>query len=97
MAWSLVIESATGRLVSQGTIVANPLPVGLEVRQLAAKPSDDEMWDEGTKGFVPRPVKVVRDRFQEFLSNAEISGLNAVTKARIQNALDAVFQDVRFD
>lgn len=97
MPWFLVIETATGRLVSQGSVAAAQPPPGLEIRQTPSKPSDSEMWDETTQSFIPRPAKTVRDRFKEFMNSQDISGMNTASKTKIQSALDAVFADVRFD
>ncbi|KKK57792.1 hypothetical protein LCGC14_3050920 [marine sediment metagenome] len=68
MTWFALYETATGRLTSVGTVVTDPLPPGLTKKNLGAnRPPDTEMWDEVTKEFIPRPVKVLVDRFDDDL------------------------------
>lgn len=65
MAWEAIVNEATGRLVSVGTVIADPLPAGLVSISLPSRPPDVDMWDEATRGFIPRPVKVLADRLDD--------------------------------
>jgi hypothetical protein len=60
MAWFAVVERATGRLESVGTVLAEQLPPHLEAIELPSAPGDN-MWDEASRTFVPRPPKVIID------------------------------------
>jgi len=94
MAWYAVYNGVTGRLVSVGQVVADPLSEDLVASLLAGRPGDDEMWDEATRQFVARPVKVLIDRLQDLLTNpayAEFltayNALNPANKQRLRDAL----------
>jgi hypothetical protein len=95
MPWFAVYESTTGRLVSVGQQVADPLPAGLTAAQLGQRPADNQMWDTATRAFVARPAKVLVDRLlTDLLSNPAFSelqtaynSLSAANKTRIRNGL----------
>lgn len=61
--WYAIVERATGRLLSVGTVLPptpdspDPLPATVEARPIPAPPADNEMWDEAARTFVPRPPK----------------------------------------
>ena len=104
MSWFAIYEIATGRLVSVATVVAQELRPGLAVRGLGVtRPPDDEMWDEATKRFVPRPVKVLVDRFDEdLLTNVEFrqfqnvyNGLNPGQRKQVRDDLIIWLGDTR--
>lgn len=67
MAWFAVVEKATDKLKSLGTVLTDIIPPELEVILLVNKPLDSEMWDETTRTFIPRPLKILVDRFNEDL------------------------------
>jgi hypothetical protein len=50
-----VFERSTGRAVSFGTVLADPMPVGLDTVAVAQMPDKQMMWDEATRTLVPRP------------------------------------------
>lgn len=61
--WRVVYEASTGRQVSLGTVVADPLPTGLTA--LALGDADAAMlrdgsgfWDDATRSVVPLPPAV---------------------------------------
>ena len=77
--WFAIYEEANGRLESLGTIKASPLPPGLAFKLFSVKPSDEDMWDEATLSFVPRPPKVLVDRFDnDLLNNPKFKGFREV-------------------
>lgn len=51
----VVFNTATGELVSQGTVVANPLPSGLTSQDIVNPPADNTIWGTTSRSFVPRP------------------------------------------
>ena len=56
MPWFAVYETATGKLVSIGTVVADPLPPGIASKQLSQKPDLEQVdWDAATLDFVAIP------------------------------------------
>ncbi|MCC6192057.1 MAG: hypothetical protein IT318_23760 [Anaerolineales bacterium] len=96
MAWQALYETATGRLVSVGSVVAEPLPAGLAALALAGPPNvDGEMWDAGTRAFVARPAKVLIDRLDDLITDSRYSAdlialwnaLNATNRNRLRTGL----------
>lgn len=53
MIWYAIYETATGKLVSTGTVIANPLPAGLASKQYSAEPESGSLWIETLADFVP--------------------------------------------
>lgn len=88
MTWYAVYETATGRLKSLGTVLANPMPVEFTVQVLAAEPASDQMWDEATRTFVPRPAKIILDLVDKIMADADLSTLNATARTRIRTVLE---------
>ena len=96
MTWFAVYEAATGRLRSVGTVITDPLAPGLAKLDLGlVRPPDSEMWDEATLSYVPRPAKVLVDRFDvDLLTHNRYKGfvevynsLSSPDKAKIRNAI----------
>lgn len=55
--WKAVVKKSTGRLVSVASVVASPLPIGLEAIALIGPPDFSvEQWNETQRAFVPLPV-----------------------------------------
>lgn len=100
MSFFVVYDISTGRNVSSGTVIADPLDAGLAKKKFAAPPRDNEMWDEATLAFVSRPLSRVipvqdfidlfTDAEQEsLLGHAYASGLS---KKQHQIAETAIFR-----
>ena len=85
--WYAVYETATGRLASIGSVLANPLPTGMTALPLAAEPTSADMWDEATRTFIPRPPKVMRDLVDTILADPDLPALNPVNRDRLRNVL----------
>lgn len=51
-----VVKADTGEAVSFGTVVADPLPPGLQVITVDHFPGEDEQWDPTTKQVKQRNV-----------------------------------------
>lgn len=61
MKWFAVCEKATGRLVSTGTVVADPLDSGLEKIELADAPDfSAQDWDPAAKALVAKAPATTR-------------------------------------
>ena len=61
MSWFAVYEKATGRLVSTGTVVADPLDPGLEKVALSAAPDfSAQDWDPVAKTLVAKAAATSR-------------------------------------
>lgn len=61
MTWFAVYETGTGRLRSTGTVVADPLPDGLAVKEFAER-IEGMGWNPETLEFdipIPAPVRTV--------------------------------------
>ena len=51
--WYAIIEKATGRLHSTGTVLADPMPKEYEVKELGESFSQEGLeWDASTKAFM---------------------------------------------
>ena len=51
--WYAIIEKATGRLHSLGTVLADPMPDKFEVKELGESFNQEGLeWDSATKAFV---------------------------------------------
>jgi hypothetical protein len=98
--WHAVIDDATGRLVSLGQVVADPLPAGLVAQDLPGRPADSQMWDEATRSFVPRPPKVLVDRIQDLADDPALvavwTRLTAVQRTALRNRLVQLLGPHRF-
>ena len=100
--WFAIVERATGRPRSFGTVISDPLRPGLESIALAGPPDyDNEMWDEDTKSFTPRPPKVFVNRvdddlfghpsFQRFIDLMSI--LTPPQRNTVKNAIKRLLGD----
>lgn len=59
MTWKAVYETATGVLRSIGTVVADPLPEDLSVKDLTGRPDGSMLWNPTTQDFdLPAPAAV---------------------------------------
>jgi hypothetical protein len=58
MVWYAVYDSALGTLLSEGTVLANPLPPGHTAVDVGSEPNRrTHIWDEASHAFVPRPAR----------------------------------------
>ena len=96
MNWFAVINKSTGRLMSTGTRVGKNLPATLEVRALSKKPSDDEMWDEGTRTFVARPAPTIIDRVDDIMNDPSLLPMSAAQIAAMRDVVGRVLGLARF-
>ena len=83
MTWFAVYEIATGRLLSVGTVVSDPLRPGLAKKELADRPPDDKEWDPVALQFVKKPVPPPDTRRKDILAKET----NAWTMRDTGNAL----------
>lgn len=57
--WYAVYITATGQLISVGSVLANPLPAELSVKQFDSEPDAALVeWDIVTLSFIPHPLEV---------------------------------------
>jgi hypothetical protein len=90
--WHAVYDTVTGELKSLGQVVTSPLPLGMTDAPLGeTKPADTQMWDEVTRAFVARPVKVLVDRLADLRADVDFrltyDTLNATRKANIDTGV----------
>lgn len=86
--WYGVVEDATGRLASVGTVVGAQMPDGYSVVPFGdARPDfDAQMWDASTRAFVARPPKApLVDRLDDIASSPVFDDVRAAV-AGIGNA-----------
>jgi len=87
--WFAVCRRATGELVSSGTVVADPIPEGLEAILLAAQPdwAADE-WDAATRTVMARAAEPARrDRVDDIMAEPEFLALNLLSRDATRAAL----------
>jgi len=100
MAWFALYNTASGQILSVGTVIADPLPAGVTLLQLAGQPSDNEMWDQVNKTFVVRPAKVLVDRLDDLLADTDFASvwnnLSAARKTALRTALIKLLGSQRF-
>lgn len=91
--WHIVFDAATGRQVSSGTVVADPLPAGLA--SVAIPAADGERlrngtgrWDESTRSVVavppPVPQSVTARQIRLWLVS------HGVSLSAVEAAIDAI-------
>lgn len=56
----LVYDAVTGALVSSGTVLADPLPEGLQFVEVADVDFATQQWDAETRTLVARPPVAIR-------------------------------------
>lgn len=88
MTWYAIHTTSDGALVSVGTIVADPLPVGLSVVVLGqVRPTGT--WNPATRAFDPSPVvkgELTRRAFWRRFTPAEREALQNVRATAVQQA-----------
>ena len=98
--WYALCESATGRLESVGTVVADDSLLAskglVKISLGTSPPPDTKMWDQATRTFVDRPPKVIRDLFMEMLAETELRNLSQAVKDRIVTAANRHFGQFRY-
>lgn len=79
--WYAVVD-AQGEAVSFGTVLADPLPAGLEAVAIDHQPGEDERWDPDTRTVVAvsDEERLVALAAQRDALDAEISALEAKAK-----------------
>lgn len=91
MPWTALYDTTTGRLLSVGTVVANPLPSGTATLDMAQAPTRADMWDETTRAFIARPAKVQIDRLADISAHPDFDAvwqaLNATQRTKIRTAV----------
>jgi hypothetical protein len=84
----LVIDDATGALVSEGTVLADPLPAGLVVIAVPEAPDWAAVeWAVTIRALRPRAAAVRRSCSQvEFSKRVGFATMSAANRARIDTA-----------
>jgi hypothetical protein len=91
--WHAIYNSATGALVSIGTVLADPLPAGLVALDVGETMPDGD-WSSATLSFVARstlPETWTKYEFKQRMTAAERV---AVRAAAASNAVVADFMDL---
>lgn len=97
--WYAVVDSTTGRLESVGQSKASDERLatrGLETIELAGEPNRNEMWDEATRAFVPRPPKIRIDRVDELLADPSFARLTPRQERDIRARLESFLGPFRW-
>lgn len=100
MSWSALYDETSGQLLSIASVVSDTLPAGVAVLALAGPPADSQMWDAITRAFIARPAKVLVDRLQDLLDDADFaaawSNLNTTQRTRLRTAMIRVLGTKRY-
>lgn len=92
--WVALYESASGRLISLGTVVVSPLPAGVATLALPGPPDfSTTEWNAASRTFVARPARVVQDRIAAFMADPDITALTSQQRTRVQAAAARIFGD----
>ncbi len=83
MAWHVIADKVTGRLMSQGMEPPEAVRPDAELIVLAERPEDDHMWDEASRSFVPRPQKVLVDQLDDLEQHPAYQELRDLVIARL--------------
>lgn len=99
--WFAIYETATGRLRSLATIKTDPLGTGLAFIEFADRPDDfTNMWDEGRLSFIPRPAKILVDRWDDTINDPATKGIwiamNAVNRGKLKTSITEILGTERF-
>ena len=103
MTWHYLYDDTTGRLLTESSVLIASPPGGTLVLSRLTRAEPNEMWDETTRLFVPRPPKVLIDRLQDLLTDTQFVGFKTVwesltpaRKTAIRDALIAWLGRARF-
>lgn len=84
--WYGIYEDKTGRLVSQGTVIADPLPEGLVAVEIAEQNPEGFAWNPETRAF-DIPLKAPLDTKTELAQLvARIEAAQDLTAAKLAAA-----------
>lgn len=101
MPW-YALHDGNGRLVSVGTVLADPLPPGMTAVDLGATAPDfrASMWDETTRLFVARPAPLLVDRLDDLRAMPGVqalwNSLSGAQKLVLGNALITLLGGARY-
>lgn len=89
MAWFAVYRVADGTLVSAGSSVADEIPAGLVVKQLAADPDPERhRWDPVALAYVAQAAAPARQSLmQRITAQPEIAALSTAQRTNVRSAL----------
>ncbi len=94
--WFAVIEESNGELLSLGTVVADPLRVGLAKINLGATRPEGGIWNPATLAFDPKPAPPPEvDRIDEFINAMQRNGgrfSEATVRAELRKLLGPEFR-----
>lgn len=85
--WFAHYETATGRLRSQGSAKADPMPPGWDVKEYAEKPTN--LWSEADRDFtlVPEPPAMSPGEFMQLFTPQERIAIRQAAKGSDEAAL----------
>lgn len=90
--WFAVYQTSDGRLVSIGTVVADPLRSELAKKEIRAPQETGTEWDSDSLSFVPSPPSPPDvDRVEEFVGR-----LAKIDAAEIRSKLIVLLGDYRW-
>lgn len=101
MPYYAIYETATGRLVSLGNMIADPLPQDLTAVDIGtAVDLRGQMWDAASKAFVARPAPVLIDRLDDLRAMTGVpalwASLSAAQKLVLGNAIIKLLGGARY-
>lgn len=95
MTWRAIYNASDGRLLSVGTKWTEPPRPGTDFKEYVDKPDGIEnMWDGSIKDFIPRPPKVLIDRFDDLLSDPDFAQGHAQIPPPFRPGLESAIKNI---
>ncbi len=83
----------TGRPTSLGTVFG-PTPPRHAFIEFVEKPLDSDMWDEATLSFIPRPPKILIDRWEDLLADPDFAPGHSQVPSPFRAGLERAIQNI---
>ena len=104
MAWTAIYMTATGQLISVGTVVADPLPETMTALVLAQQPTAVDVWDVSARQFVARVAETPADRLLDVLTDSAYAAdlqavwaiLSGAQRTLLRNGLNRLLARFRY-
>ena len=89
--WFAVVKSASGELVSVGTVLGEKLDGRLETVPIPRRPNWSlDLWDPTLRALVPRPPEPLpKDRVDDILASVDVRTLSILDQEKVRAALIA--------
>lgn len=87
MPYWAVYTGANGQLRSLGTVVADPLPPGLVLKDVGRLNQEGEVWDPVALGWTAGPVQKRQSLLDAVRAHPNYTGLRGADKPKVDEAI----------